>query len=124
MRVTTPGAVAVAVLAATVSLRAQWPQWRGPNRDGLVAAAVVPAVWPDKPSVKWTQPLGEGYSSPVVDAGRVFVRRAEALQGRRRPDLGTACARARRDPHPRRQGLNAVGSQMTSDAALAAAGGA
>jgi outer membrane protein assembly factor BamB len=73
MRVTTPGAVAMAVLAATVSLRAQWPQWRGPNRDGLVAAAVVPAVWPDKPSVKWTQPLGEGYSSPVVDAGRVFV---------------------------------------------------
>ena len=63
----------VAVLAATVSLRAQWPQWRGPQRDGVVPAASVPAAWPAKPSVRWTQPLGEGYSSPVVDGGRVFL---------------------------------------------------
>ena len=47
---------------ATTAVHAQWPQWRGPNRDGLVAAAAVPAVWPDKPSVRWTQPDGEVYS--------------------------------------------------------------
>jgi outer membrane protein assembly factor BamB len=33
----------------------------------------VPAAWPDKPTVQWTQPVGEGYSSPVVHDGRVFV---------------------------------------------------
>jgi outer membrane protein assembly factor BamB len=73
MRIRSAVAAGVVVLATTVSLGAQWPQWRGPQRDGVVPAASVPAAWPDKPSVKWTQRLGEGYSSPVVDAGRVFV---------------------------------------------------
>jgi outer membrane protein assembly factor BamB len=66
-------AAAAALLAASPALHAQWPQWRGPNRDGVAAAAVVPETWPDKPAVAWTQPVGEGYSSPVVDDGRVFV---------------------------------------------------
>jgi outer membrane protein assembly factor BamB len=51
----------------------QWPQWRGPSRDGVVPAANVPAAWPEKPTLKWKQAAGEGYSSPVVDAARVFV---------------------------------------------------
>jgi hypothetical protein len=33
---------AVVSLLATASLDAQWPQWRGPNRDGVVATASVP----------------------------------------------------------------------------------
>ncbi len=67
---------ALALLSAAASVavtHAQWPQWRGPDRTGLVPAAAVPASWPDKPTVKWTQPVGEGYSSPVVDDQRVFV---------------------------------------------------
>ena len=36
-------------------------------------AASVPAAWPDKLTLSWRQPVGEGYSSPVVDDGRVFV---------------------------------------------------
>jgi outer membrane protein assembly factor BamB len=51
----------------------QWPQWRGPNRDGILPAVLAPPIWPEKPTLAWKQPLGEGYSSPVVDAGRVFV---------------------------------------------------
>ena len=51
----------------------QWQQWRGPTRDGIVPAANVPARWPDKPTLKWRQAAGEGYSSPVVEGGRVFV---------------------------------------------------
>jgi outer membrane protein assembly factor BamB len=50
-----------------------WPQWRGPNRDGVVAAANVPASWPEKPTVQWTAKTGEGYSTPVVAEGRIFV---------------------------------------------------
>jgi outer membrane protein assembly factor BamB len=67
---------ALALLSAAASVavtHAQWPQWRGPDRTGLVPPAAVPAAWPDKPTVKWTQPVGEGYSSPVVDDQRVFV---------------------------------------------------
>ena len=66
--------------ALTAVAHAQWPQWRGPNRDGIAPAALAPAAWPEKPSLKWKQPVGEGYSSPVVQDGRVFVH------ARRDPD--------------------------------------
>ncbi len=65
--------VLVAMVFGAASLSAQWPQWRGPNRDGIVAAANVPASWPEKPVVQWTVKTGEGYSTPVVTDGRIFV---------------------------------------------------
>jgi outer membrane protein assembly factor BamB len=68
--------LAVALLlavASSVVISGQWPQWRGPNRDGVAPAASVPASWPEKAAQKWKQAVGEGYSSPVVDSGRIFV---------------------------------------------------
>ena len=61
------------VVALTVTTNAQWPQWRGPNRDGVVPKASVPAAWPEKLTPKWKQTVGEGYASPVVGDGRVYV---------------------------------------------------
>jgi outer membrane protein assembly factor BamB len=58
----------------------EWNQWRGPSRNGAVAAASEPKVWPDKLNQTWRVEIGEGYSSPVVEKGRVFVT------GRRDPD--------------------------------------
>jgi outer membrane protein assembly factor BamB len=56
------------------STKAQdWTQWRGPTRDGLVPAANVPASWPDSLRRVWRVEIGEGYSSPIVADGRVFV---------------------------------------------------
>src|SRR5262249_24064684 len=72
--------VVIGAVAAAVPTAAQWPQWRGPNRDGVVPAASVPASWPAAPTLKWKQSIGEGYSSPVVAGGRVFVH------GRRDPE--------------------------------------
>ena len=66
--------IPLVVCALLTTLHAQqWPQWRGPNRDGVVPAASVPAAWPEKPTLKWKQAVGEGYSSPVVAGGRVYV---------------------------------------------------
>ncbi len=53
-------------------LAAQWPQWRGPDRNGSIAPANTPA-WPAAWKRAWRVDVGEGYSSPVVSAGRVFV---------------------------------------------------
>ena len=50
----------------TTTVHGQWPQWRGPARDGVVPTASVPAAWPEKLSLSWRQSVGEGYSSPVV----------------------------------------------------------
>jgi outer membrane protein assembly factor BamB len=51
----------------------EWTQWRGPARDGMIPAAVVPKAWPNAVKRGWSVEIGEGYSSPVVSGGRVFV---------------------------------------------------
>ena len=65
--------LSLALMLCTAAVHAQWPQWRGPNRDGVVPAASVPASWPESPTRKWKQTVGEGYSSPIVSGGRVYV---------------------------------------------------
>src|SRR5262245_3338725 len=67
--------VGAAVLAAhAVSLMAQdWPQWRGPSRDGVVPSSQVPSHWPASFAPVWRLEVGEGYASPVLSEGRVFV---------------------------------------------------
>lgn len=59
--------------AVSVASAQDWTQWRGPARDGLVAAKNVPAAWPETLKRSWRVEIGEGYSSPVVAAGRAFV---------------------------------------------------
>src|ERR1022692_2249555 len=50
-----------------------WPQWRGTDRTGRVAAgAFVPDSLPAEPKVVWRIAVGEGFASPVVAAGKVF----------------------------------------------------
>lgn len=50
-----------------------WNQWRGPSRDGIVSAAAAPSSWPAAFRLLWRVEIGEGYSSPVVSHGTVFV---------------------------------------------------
>lgn len=65
--------VALVVLFGLTGQMSQWPQWRGPSRDGIVPPGQSPAAWPEKPTLKWKQAAGEGYSSPIVDRGRVII---------------------------------------------------
>ena len=67
--------VCIMVIVSGASAAAQWPQWRGPSRNGTVAATATPK-WPASPQGwkrAWRVEVGEGYSSPVVAGGRVFV---------------------------------------------------
>ncbi len=50
-----------------------WPQWRGPNRDGAVIQFVPPSPWPEALTRQWQVEVGEGYASPVIAGDRVFV---------------------------------------------------
>ncbi|HYP12947.1 MAG TPA: PQQ-binding-like beta-propeller repeat protein, partial [Bryobacteraceae bacterium] len=50
---------------------ADFPQWRGPNRDGVITGVEV-KNWPEKLSKKWSVKVGEGHSSPVLVADRVY----------------------------------------------------
>jgi len=62
-----------AALASQVCFAQDWPQWRGPNRDGVVASFAAPTVWPDKLKPIWKVQVGIGHSSPVVVGRRVYL---------------------------------------------------
>jgi outer membrane protein assembly factor BamB len=49
-----------------------WPQWRGPRRDGSINAQ-LPAEWPAALKKRWEVVAGAGHSSPVVAGNRVVV---------------------------------------------------
>lgn len=51
-----------------------WPQWRGPNRDGVWSESrIVDDLESDEIEVLWRQPISAGYCSPTVADDRVFV---------------------------------------------------
>ncbi len=50
-----------------------WPQWRGPRRDGTWTTEGLLEELPATPKVLWSMPIGAGYSGPTVADGRVFV---------------------------------------------------
>lgn len=51
-----------------------WPQFRGPGRDGIVPDAEIRVDWPEQgPPELWRAPLGEGYSGIAVVDGRLFT---------------------------------------------------
>jgi outer membrane protein assembly factor BamB len=56
-----------------------WPQWRGPNRDGLSPEVGLLKEWPATgPRVLWQVPVGRGFSSLAVAEGRVCTMMQES----------------------------------------------
>lgn len=51
-----------------------WPQWQGPDRDGISKERGLLQDWPkDGPPLAWKiKGLGGGYSEPSIAAGRIF----------------------------------------------------
>ena len=66
--------IAVAVVALEAGTTAQdWPQWRGPNRDGVVASFREPASWPAMLTRRWQVDVGTGYATPLVVGDRLYT---------------------------------------------------
>lgn len=63
------------VLLWTLAAHADWPGWRGPNRDGKSLDQGLLKEWPDGgPKLLWkTAAIGEGFSSASVVGGKVYV---------------------------------------------------
>jgi len=65
----------VIVLSLTATLSAEdWPQWRGPRRDGVwQEAGLLEAFRPEGLKVLWRVPIGTGFSSPCIVQNHVYV---------------------------------------------------
>ncbi|MFP5286993.1 MAG: serine/threonine protein kinase, partial [Thermoanaerobaculia bacterium] len=65
----------VLVSAAPDSRSAEWPQWRGPNRDGVSKDTGLLTQWPASgPPLSWKATgLGAGFSSLAIAGGKIFT---------------------------------------------------
>src|SRR5205823_699398 len=51
-----------------------WPEFRGPTGQGLVAKGSLPTEWSTTRNVAWKQSIpGVGWSSPILYNGRIYL---------------------------------------------------
>jgi outer membrane protein assembly factor BamB len=71
----------------TLARADDWPQWLGPQRDGVWReTGIVEKFPPGGPKVRWRVPLGGGYSGPAVVGDRVYVTDRQLDKGAKNPD--------------------------------------
>lgn len=67
-------ALGIVLSNACAATAEDWPQWRGPKRDGVWReTGIVTKLPPGKIPRRWEAPIGAGYCGPTVADGRVFV---------------------------------------------------
>lgn len=73
------GGIALALSAGAalpaVDPATDWPEWRGPTRDGIAAPGQNPPVqWSETNNVLWKTPIpGRGHGSPTVVGDRIYL---------------------------------------------------
>lgn len=71
----------VLLLAPAVAGATDWPQWRGPNRDGVSQEKGLLKEWPkDGPKLVWqVKDIGAGFSTPAIVGDRIYVLANQGL---------------------------------------------
>lgn len=74
-------ALTLELLPSSALWAEDWPQWRGPSRDGVCAETGLLESFPAGGlQVRWRAPVGWGWSSPVVAGGRVYLADSEVVK--------------------------------------------
>jgi len=74
--------LAFVLLAATLRVRAQWPEFRGPDGQGHSTDTNLPIEWSETRNVRWKTPIpGRGWSSPAIADGRIWLTTAVDADG-------------------------------------------
>jgi outer membrane protein assembly factor BamB len=63
----------IALFSVSSLLAQDWPQWRGPNRDGKVTGFSAPATWPQQLTQKWKVPVGLGDTTPALVGDKLYA---------------------------------------------------
>ncbi len=64
-----------AAALASLAAAADWPQWRGPARNGISKETGLLKAWPKEgPKLLWQlKDIGEGYATPAVAGKRIYI---------------------------------------------------
>lgn len=88
--------LAILLSSAGSAAGEDWPQWRGPERDGVwretgIVERLPGGVLPRR----WTSPIGPGYSGPTVADGRVYAmdRQIDVVDGKEQEFERVLCFR-------------------------------
>jgi outer membrane protein assembly factor BamB len=65
--------VCVILICASSLFAQDWPQWRGPNRDGKVRGFKAPRQWPNELTQKWKKTVGQGDATPALVGDKLYV---------------------------------------------------
>jgi outer membrane protein assembly factor BamB len=68
--------IALLLIGAMAGADENWPQWRGPQGQGISHETGIPTEWQPDRNVVWKTSLPPGHSSPVVWGDRIFVTAA------------------------------------------------
>jgi outer membrane protein assembly factor BamB len=70
-------AITLLLLISTPGWNADWPQYRGINRDGVSKETILKS-WPaEGPAVVWKTSIGDGYSGLAVTGNRIYTMEAK-----------------------------------------------
>lgn len=62
------------VLATGTAFAGNWPQWRGPDRNGVSKETALPVEWDQQKNVAWKLPMpGVSGSTPIIWGDRIFL---------------------------------------------------
>ncbi|MFP6633174.1 MAG: PQQ-binding-like beta-propeller repeat protein [Planctomycetota bacterium] len=62
------------IFSISSSLKADWPQFRGPDGQGHSQAEGIPTSWSETDNIAWkTRIPGEGWSSPVISDNQIWL---------------------------------------------------
>ena len=63
----------VIMISAGCVFAQDWPQWRGPHRDGKVSGFTAPQKWPMELTQKWKTTVGLGDATPALVGDKLYV---------------------------------------------------
>jgi len=63
----------VVALFAGGALAQNWPQWRGPDRDGKAEGFMAPQQWPAELKQEWKTTVGLGCATPALVDGKLYA---------------------------------------------------
>jgi outer membrane protein assembly factor BamB len=95
-------AVLTWVIVAAVARADDWPQWLGPQRDGVWRETGILDKFPaGGPKVRWRVPVGAGYAGPAVTGDRVYLTDRVLAEG----------AKNHKEPFPQRPAKSIPGTE-------------